>query len=81
MQRITGPYSGYFIAASSARSGTSWKGIARIFAFRPKAFNDEAASVNLSGDSHYCPSALDAVQNAERVARERIVGLKPRPAL
>jgi len=76
MQRITGPYAGYFIAACSARSGTSWKGAARVFAFRPQAFSDEAASLNLTGDSPCCPSALDAVENAERVARERIGGMK-----
>ncbi len=77
MERITGPYNGYFIAAKAFRIGHEWMGEARIFAYRPDGFDDENSVVKLGGDWSNAPSELDAIENAERVSREMVEKLPP----
>lgn len=72
MDRITGPNEGFYIAARSRQIGNVWMGSARVFTVRPSTFDDQSSIAKLSGDLGNAPSALDAVENAERVAREWI---------
>jgi hypothetical protein len=47
-------------------------GEARVFASRPFAFDDSSSVATLAGDYCNALSELDAVENAERIAREWI---------
>lgn len=72
MERITGPCKGYYIAARARQIGSVWMGEARVFAKRPSAFDDQSSVATLAGDQSNAPSELDAIENAERVARDWI---------
>lgn len=72
MTRITGPHEGLYIAARAQQIGGGWMGEARVFAERPATFNDRLPVAKLGGDHSNAPSELDAVDNAERVARDWI---------
>ncbi|WP_090139045.1 hypothetical protein [Limnohabitans sp. DM1] len=77
MQRITGPYNGYFIVAKAFRIGNAWMGEAQIFPNRPESFDDTNWVAKLGGDWSNALSELDAIENAERVSRERIEQFPP----
>lgn len=76
MDRITGPYDGFYIAARSRSVASVWMGEARIFETHPTNFDDPSAVVKLAGDLGNALSELDAVENAERVARDWITNHK-----
>lgn len=74
--RIT-EYAGYFIAAKASRFANAWMGSARIFKTRPSSYDDDNHVAKMPGDLGNAPCALDAVQNAERVARDFIDNRAP----
>lgn len=74
--RIT-EYAGYFIAAKSTKAANAWMGSARIFKTRPSSCDDDNHVAKIAGDLVNAPCALDAVQNAERVARDFIDSRAP----
>ena len=69
--RIT-EYAGYFIAAKATKIAEAWMGSARIFKSRQSSYDDDNDLAKIAGDLGNAPCALDAVQNAERVARDFI---------
>lgn len=71
-QRITGPYVGLYIAAVARAHSFGWIGTARVFASKPKSFDDTNSIAKLGGDHGNAASELDAIENAERVARDWI---------
>lgn len=79
--RITGPYAGHFIAALAHHTAQGWSGEARVFPFRPAAFGDPGAVADIVGSWVHAPSELDAVESAERVARDFIPQLVEEVAL
>jgi len=70
--RITGPYAGRFIAAHALRGDGGWAGEARVFPWRPTRFDDDGAVADILGSWVNAPSELDALESAERVARDVI---------
>lgn len=72
MERVTGPFFGFYVAARSWPIGNEWMGVARVFKSHPSAFADPSSVAKSAGDYGNAPSELDAVENAERVAREWI---------
>jgi hypothetical protein len=71
--RTTGPYSGHFIVALARRGpDAGWAGYAKVFAWRPAGFDDPGEVADIVGSWVNAPSELDAVQSAERVARDVI---------
>lgn len=73
MARISGPYEGFYIAARAQQIESGWMGEARVFSERPTTFDDQSSVAKLGGDHSNSPSELDAVENAERVARDWIM--------
>lgn len=74
--RIT-EYAGYFIAVKATKAADAWGGRARIFKTRPSSYDDANHVAKMAGDWWNAPCALDAVQNAERVARDFIDNRAP----
>lgn len=71
--RTTGPYGGRFIVARARRSpDAGWAGYAKVFAWRPDGFDDPGELADILGSWVNAPSELDAVESAERVARDVI---------
>ena len=74
--RITGPYAGHFIAAlahaHTLGDAPGWSGEAKVFPFRPAGYADTGAVAHIVGSWVHAPSELDAVESAERVARDFI---------
>jgi hypothetical protein len=74
MERITGPYRGYYIAAYSVESGASFVGYAKVCQEEPTdVWNAE--SVEKLTSAAGCKSELEAVSAAERKARQIIAEL------
>lgn len=72
IQRITGPYAGHHIVARAHLTAQGWSGEARVFRFRPQGYADAGAVAHIVGSWVHAPSELDAVESAERVARDFI---------
>lgn len=72
MERVTGPHDGLYIAAQARQIGSVWMGEARVFEARPSSFDDSSSIAKLAGEYGNAASELDAVENAERVARDWI---------
>ena len=71
MERISGPYKGYFIAAYTVQAGPTFVGYAKVCAKEPEsvwATNSVEKLTSASG----CKSELEAVLAAEQKAREVI---------
>jgi hypothetical protein len=73
MERISGPYKGYFIAAYSVEAGTRFVGYAKVCAEEPDSVWKVDAVEKLT--SATAQSELDAVSAAERKARRVIADL------
>ena len=74
MERISGPYKGYFIAAYTVQAGPTFDGYAKVCATEPPsvwATNCEEKLTSVRG----CKSEWDAVLAAEQKAREVIAGI------
>jgi hypothetical protein len=70
MERISGPYKGYFIAAYTVQAGTTFVGYAKVCTQEPESVwtNSVQKLISVSGYK----SELEAVQAAEQKARELI---------
>jgi hypothetical protein len=69
--RTTGPYGGRFIVALARRSPDGgWSGFAKVYAWRPQGFDEPGEQADILGSWVNAPSELDAVESAERVARD-----------
>ncbi|GAA0742260.1 hypothetical protein GCM10009107_05620 [Ideonella azotifigens] len=79
IRRITGPYAGHYVAARAEYRHGGWQGFAKVFDYRPVAGADfdtaPGAVADVVGSWVEAPSELDAVQSAERVARNFIAQL------
>lgn len=76
--RVTGPIAGYYIAARAVEIGDAWMGFACVYVRKPQSADDPNSLMKVSGDLGNAECALDAVENAERVAREAIADLPRR---
>jgi hypothetical protein len=74
MERISGPYKGYFIAAYSVPAGDSHVGYAKVCAEQPRDVWTVEGVEKLTSATG-CRSELEAVATAERKAREVIADL------
>lgn len=73
IHRITGPYAGRYIAALARHSpDRGWSGFAKVFPWRPAGYADPGEIADILGSWVGAPSELDAVESAERVARDVI---------
>jgi hypothetical protein len=71
--RITGPYAGRYIVALAHREpGQGWSGHAKVYPWRPEGYTDPGAVADILGSWVNAPSELDAIESAERVARDVI---------
>lgn len=71
--RTTGPYGGRYIVALARRSPEGgWAGYAKVYGFRPAGFDEPGELADIVGSWVNAPSELDAVESAERVARDVI---------
>jgi hypothetical protein len=71
MERISGPYKGYFIAAYSVMAGTSHIGYAKVCMDQPDTVWSETGVRKLTS-AVGCRSELEAVAAAEQKARQAI---------
>jgi hypothetical protein len=71
MERVSGPYKGYFIAAYTVEAGGQFVGYAKVCAEEPRNVWD-SNSVEKLASANGCRSELEAVAAAERKAREAI---------
>jgi hypothetical protein len=71
MERVSGPYKGYFIAAYAVDTGGQFVGYAKVCLEEPRNVWESAAVEKLASASG-CRSELEAVVAAERKAREAI---------
>ncbi|GKS73260.1 hypothetical protein AVME950_00210 [Acidovorax sp. SUPP950] len=76
-ERITGPVEGRYIAARARQHQFGWFGEARVFSSKPSGFMDDSSICKLGGDLGNAATELDAIENAERVARDWIHKNKP----
>jgi len=74
MERISGPYKGYFIAAYTVETDGQFVGYAKVCAEEPRNVWDSNAVEKLASAAG-CRSELEAVAMAERKAREAIANL------
>lgn len=79
MERISGPYMGYFIAAYSVRAEKGYVGYAKVCAEEPASVW-RVANVEKLTTAAGCRSALEAVVAAEVKARQSIAELAGWPA-
>ncbi|HSI52033.1 MAG TPA: hypothetical protein VLA61_27520 [Ideonella sp.] len=79
IRRITGPYAGHYVAARAEYRHGGWQGFAKVFDHKPAPGSDfdtePGAVADVVGSWVEAPSELDAVQSAERVARNFIAQL------
>ena len=68
MERISGPYKGYFIAAYSVAAGDSHVGYAKVCRDQPQSVWSETGVEKLTSAAG-CRSELEAVAAAEQKAR------------
>lgn len=73
MERISGPYKGYFIAAYSVEAGKKFVGYAKVCAEEPESVWNVNAVEKLT--SATALSELEAVAAAEQKARRAIADL------
>ena len=73
MERISGPYKGYFIAAYSVEAGKQFVGYAKVCAEAPESVWNVTVVEKLT--SATAPSELEAVTAAEQKARRVIADL------
>ena len=71
MERISGPYKGYFIAAYSVPAGSLHVGYAKVCVLRPHNVWCEAGVEKLTS-AMGCRTELEAVSAAEHKARQAI---------
>lgn len=74
MERISGPYKGYFIAAYTVEAGTNFVGYAKVCVEEPQSVWT-ATSVEKLTSASGCRSELEAVVAAEQKARRAIVDI------
>lgn len=74
MERISGPYKGYFIAAYTVEAGPSFVGYAKVCVQEPDSVWT-ANSVEKLTSASGCRSELEAVVAAEQKARRAIAEL------
>ena len=75
MERISGPYKGYFIAAYTVEAGKQFVGYAKVCAEEPGNVWNVTVVEKLTSATAY--SELEAVAAAERKARRAIADLVP----
>lgn len=71
MERISGPYKGYFIAAYTVEAGSNFVGYAKVCVEEPESVWT-ANSVEKLTSATGCRSELEAVAAAEQKARQAI---------
>jgi hypothetical protein len=71
MERISGPYRGYFIAAYSVESGSQFIGYAKVCIDEPESVWN-ATSVEKLTSATGCKTELEALTAAEKKARQAI---------
>ena len=74
MERVTGPYKGYFIAAYTVEAGKQFIGYAKVCAEEPESVWT-ADTVEKLTSATGCKSELEAVLAAEQKARRAIAEL------
>jgi hypothetical protein len=74
MERVSGPYKGYFIAAYTVEAGGQFVGYAKVCVEEPRTVWDPSPVEKLASATG-CRSELEAVAAAERKAREAIAEL------
>jgi hypothetical protein len=74
MERISGPYKGYFIAAYSVPAGSLHIGYAKVCVARPPTVWSEIGVEKFTSAAG-CRSELEAVDAAERKARRAIAAI------
>jgi hypothetical protein len=74
MERISGPYKGYFIAAYSVEAGAYFVGYAKVCSEQPDDVWNTTAVEKLTSAAG-CRTELEAVAAAERKARNAIAEL------
>jgi hypothetical protein len=75
MERISGPYKGYFIAAYTVEAGKQFVGYAKVCAEEPESVWNVGVVEKLT--SATAQSELEAVCAAEQKARRAIADLAP----
>jgi hypothetical protein len=78
MERITGPYHGFYIASYACETGAAerYLGYAKVCRRRPESYWDAHCLVKLCGEAlHSHPD--HAMAEVERQAREQLGGLVP----
>ena len=76
MERISGPYMGYFIAAYSVTAGDSHVGYAKVCREQPQSVWSETGVSKLTS-AVSCRSELEAIAAAEQKARRAIAQQHP----
>ncbi|MGE0329989.1 MAG: hypothetical protein AB7P37_04795 [Ramlibacter sp.] len=76
MERITGPFKGYFIAAYTVESGDEFIGFAKICIAKPDSVHNINAQHKVRS-YHLYSSESQALESAEFRARESIASLPP----
>jgi hypothetical protein len=71
MERISGPYKGYYIAAYTVEAGSNFVGYAKVCVEEPESVWT-ANSVEKLTSASGCRSELEAVVAAEQKARQAI---------
>ena len=77
MERVSGPYKGYFIAAYTVQAGPTFVGYAKVCAHEPESVWT-ANSVEKLTSASGCKSELEALLAAEQKARQAIAEISPR---
>ena len=76
MERITGPFKGYYVAAYTVESGTSFIGFAKICITQPESVHGINARHKVRSYHDYSTES-QALESAEYRARETIASLPP----
>ena len=76
MERISGPFEGYCIAAYTVESGNGFVGFAKICLARPESPHGVNAQHKVRS-YHIYSSEHQALESAEFRARETIAGMEP----
>lgn len=74
MERVSGPYKGYFIAAYTVMAGDQFVGYAKVCAEEPESVWN-VPSVEKLATVTGCKSELEAMMAAEQKAREAIADI------
>lgn len=75
MERISGPYKGYYIAAYTVEAGTQFVGYAKVCLDEPDSVWNVNAVEKLTSASG-CRTELEAVAAAEQKARQAIADIQ-----